>query len=70
MNISHVFKCLEPLTLKSTNKDCCDIPVTGVVYDSRETTDGNVFVAVIGVKTDGHIYIPKSIESGACLIVC
>ena len=44
--------------------------VSGVTFDSREVKSGYVFVAITGVVTDGHLYIPKAIELGACAIVC
>lgn len=43
---------------------------TGVAFDSREIKKGYVFVAITGVVTDGHIYIPKAVELGASAIVC
>ena len=44
--------------------------VTGVAFDSREVKEGFVFVAITGVVTDGHLYIPKAVENGACAIIC
>lgn len=43
---------------------------TGITFDSREVKPGYVFVAITGVVTDGHIYIPNAIEFGAAAIVC
>jgi UDP-N-acetylmuramoyl-L-alanyl-D-glutamate--2,6-diaminopimelate ligase len=47
-----------------------NIPVTGVQVDSRKVIDGNVFVAIPGVQSDGHQFIAKAIEAGAVAIVC
>ena len=44
--------------------------VTGVAFDSREVKKGYVFVAITGVVTDGHLYIPKAIENGAIGVIC
>jgi UDP-N-acetylmuramoyl-L-alanyl-D-glutamate--2,6-diaminopimelate ligase len=47
-----------------------DREVLGVTYDSRRVTPGMVFVAVPGLKTDGHNYIENAIQRGAVAIVC
>ncbi len=44
--------------------------ITGVQYDSRQVTPGNLFVAISGFQTDGHKYIPKAKENGAVCAVC
>lgn len=44
--------------------------VTGIQIDSRLIKDGDVFVAVKGTMTDGHVYIDKAIGKGAIAIVC
>lgn len=44
--------------------------VTGVAFDSREVKEGYVFVAITGVVTDGHLYIPKAAENGAICVIC
>ncbi|MBI9045728.1 MAG: UDP-N-acetylmuramoyl-L-alanyl-D-glutamate--2,6-diaminopimelate ligase [Anaerolineaceae bacterium] len=46
-----------------------DIPVTGIVFDSREVKPGNIFVAFKGERFDGHEYIKKAIDRGAGAIV-
>lgn len=44
--------------------------VAGIDLDSRKIKPDYVFVAVRGLKSDGHDYIHKAIESGAKAIVC
>lgn len=44
--------------------------ISGVTFDSREVEKDFLFVAIKGVKTDGHLYIPKAVELGASAIVC
>ncbi|MBN8830114.1 MAG: UDP-N-acetylmuramoyl-tripeptide--D-alanyl-D-alanine ligase [Sphingomonadales bacterium] len=39
--------------------------VTGVAFDSREVTPGDLFVALKGEHADGHDYIPKALAAGA-----
>lgn len=41
-----------------------------IVFDSRKVKPGTLFVAVRGVTTDGHNFIPQAIESGAVAIIC
>jgi len=43
--------------------------VIGVHSDSRKITRDMVFVAVAGVGTDGHEYIPQAIDQGAIALV-
>ena len=46
-----------------------DIEITGIVYDSRQTMPGNVFVCIKGYEQDGHKYAKMAEEKGAALIV-
>lgn len=44
--------------------------VTNVTYDSRDVTEGSLFCAVKGERTDGHLYIPEVVKNGAaCVLV-
>jgi UDP-N-acetylmuramoyl-L-alanyl-D-glutamate--2,6-diaminopimelate ligase len=47
-----------------------DILISGIAFDSRKVEHGYLFVATRGTLVDGHDFIPKTIESGACCIVC
>ncbi|HOZ54146.1 MAG TPA: UDP-N-acetylmuramoyl-L-alanyl-D-glutamate--2,6-diaminopimelate ligase [Bacilli bacterium] len=40
-----------------------------IKVDSRKVTKGDTFVALPGIKTDGHDYIEKAIENGATEII-
>ena len=42
-----------------------DVGVTGVVMDSRQVQAGNLFVALLGERADGHNFIPQAIHQGA-----
>lgn len=44
--------------------------IFGISYDSRKTKPGDIFVAVRGMTSDGHDFIPNAIEKGASVIVC
>ncbi|MGE0867828.1 MAG: UDP-N-acetylmuramoyl-L-alanyl-D-glutamate--2,6-diaminopimelate ligase [Kofleriaceae bacterium] len=45
------------------------VEVRAVRSDSREITPGDVFVAVRGLRSDGHAFIATAIERGAAAIV-
>ena len=49
--------------------DLPDVPVNGVTYNSREVQAGFIFVAVRGMRVDGHEYIPHAIDRGAVAVV-
>ena len=44
--------------------------ITGVTFDSRQVTEGALFVAIRGIKADGHAYIGQACEQGAACVVC
>lgn len=46
-----------------------DIEINEIRYDSRLVQEGDMFIAIVGFKTDGHNYIANSIEQGAKCIV-
>lgn len=47
-----------------------DMPVSQIVFDSRQVTEGSLFVAIPGTQVDGHNFIEKAINSGAAAILC
>ncbi len=59
--------CGGKLVLKEdATTDTC---VSSVVIDSRQVTEGGVFLAVIGERVDGHKFITSVFEKGAALAV-
>src|SRR5580704_12811217 len=46
-----------------------DIDVTGVAYDSRAVTHGDIFVAVDGFHVDGADYAKSAVGNGAVAVV-
>lgn len=44
--------------------------VEQICYNSKQCSAGSLFVAVRGLKFDGHHYIPEAISRGARFIVC
>ncbi len=44
--------------------------VGGITFDSRQVNRGDLFVAVRGTQSDGHMFIDQAIQSGAVAIIC
>ncbi len=47
-----------------------DTEVLGIEFDSRLVKPGFIFVAQLGVASDGHQFIGKAIENEASVVVC
>lgn len=47
-----------------------DIDVTGIQSDSRKIAPGSCFVAIPGIRQDGHQHISAAIQNGAVAVVC
>ncbi len=41
-----------------------------IAIDSRKAGSGDVFIAIPGTKSDGHMFIDKAVENGVKVIVC
>jgi UDP-N-acetylmuramoyl-L-alanyl-D-glutamate--2,6-diaminopimelate ligase len=59
---------LDGLDIQENHGDL-QIPVSGIVYDSRQVEPGNVFVALPGAHVDGSAFIPDAIRRGAGVVV-
>ncbi len=46
-----------------------ELEVRGIKADSRHVEPGDLFVAIPGVKVDGHRFIPQAVEAGAIAVV-
>ena len=65
MRLSELIECLEkPQVSGDISRE-----INNIVYDSRKVTAGSLFVAIRGIKTDGHKYIKSAIEKGAVALV-
>ena len=49
--------------------DYTKIEIKDITRDTRQVIDGSMFIAVIGVKVDGHDLINEAIEKGAKAII-
>ena len=60
MTLKELIKNIKTLAVTgSTDKE-----ITGVDIDSRQVSDGHLFVAMRGTQVDGHRFIGKAEEQG------
>lgn len=65
MRLNDVLKGIDYEIIKGN----VDTYVSGICYDSRKVTGGNIFVCLIGTLSDGHDYIDMAISKGASVII-
>lgn len=66
MHLSDLLRSVNILEVAgSTDKD-----INSIFFDSRQSKPGGIFVALRGLSTDGHAYIPSVLNSGVTAIVC
>ena len=46
-----------------------NIPISGIAYNSNDVQSGDLFVALRGGYTDGHLYLEKAIANGAIALM-
>ena len=46
-----------------------DVYITGISMNSKLIDEGNIFVAIKGLSSDGHDFIDQAINSGASAII-
>jgi UDP-N-acetylmuramoyl-L-alanyl-D-glutamate--2,6-diaminopimelate ligase len=66
MTIGKILKDIKTVSFTGNRK----MVISGIAFDSRKVTDGSLFVAVKGTKTDGHEYIKVAVAAGAAAIIC
>ena len=65
MKLKDILKGIEAQVTGPAEQEVKDLQ-----FDSRQVTDGTLFVAQRGTKVDGHQFISGAIEKGAVAIVC
>ena len=45
------------------------VEITGITYNSRNVMPGTLFVAIKGLKTDGHNFITDAVKAGATALI-
>ena len=53
----------------TTTKGALDIDIKQIDFDSRKVVPGSLFVAIKGLRSDGHEFIDKAIAQGAVAVV-
>ncbi len=43
--------------------------IKGITFDSRKVCPGDVFFALCGANTDGHLYLAEALQKGAILLI-
>src|SRR5664280_2715980 len=66
MNIEEILKGIDVVSV--TGK--VTATVLSIEFDSRKITQGSLFVAVKGYKSDGHDFIDSVVKSGASAVIC
>ena len=68
---------MKPITLREVASACSgtlhgdpDIQITSIVTDSRQAKAGSMFAAIKGARSDGHRFIPMTVEQGAVCALC
>ena len=46
-----------------------NLTIKSIEFDSRKVKNGSLFVAIKGENIDGHSFIDKAIENGACAVI-
>jgi len=64
MRVRDLLKGLEVMEWKGG-----EIPILGISSDSRRVENGWMFVAVKGLRHDGHDYIEEAVQNGAVFLV-
>ncbi len=49
--------------------ELADTSITGTVVDSRSAAPGNLFIALRGERTDGHLYIHAAVQRGTVAVI-
>jgi UDP-N-acetylmuramoyl-L-alanyl-D-glutamate--2,6-diaminopimelate ligase len=57
------------LNIISNNADL-DMEISGVCYDTRRLSPGDLFIAIRGHQFDGHLFIDEAVNKGAACIIC
>ncbi len=65
MKLQELLKGIEIISSKGD----LDVEINGIVYDSRKTRKGNLFICVSGYKQDGHSYISDALQKGAAAVI-
>lgn len=66
MKLEELLSCIK-VTQYIGNRD---LDIKGLEIDSRNIKPGYLFIAIKGTAADGHNFIQKAIDNGACAVLC
>ncbi|SMC35564.1 UDP-N-acetylmuramoylalanyl-D-glutamate--2,6-diaminopimelate ligase [Desulfocicer vacuolatum DSM 3385] len=72
MRLSYLTKTCTPLwerSLESEREPGIDPEILSIHYRAQDVTPGGLFIAVKGLKADGHDYIDQAVGNGAVAVV-
>ena len=64
MRLSEVLDRIEGIQIRGN----IETEITEIKCDSRLVNEGDMFVAIVGYKTDGHVYVESALQKGARVI--
>jgi len=67
ITLSELIRIISGEPLLSTHRG--DQKITGVSIDSRNMTEGNIFVAIPGERFDGHRFVKDAVKRGASTVI-
>ena len=65
MRLSEVLDRIEGIQIRGN----IEIEIAEIKCDSRLVNEGDMFVAIVGYKTDGHVYVESALQKG-CFSLC
>ena len=67
VKLSRLADAVEPL-LQRVEGDA-DTAITGLTFDSRAVSRGDLFFCIVGTRSDGHAFAETAVKSGAAALV-
>ncbi|MFY0683677.1 MAG: UDP-N-acetylmuramoyl-L-alanyl-D-glutamate--2,6-diaminopimelate ligase [Balneola sp.] len=67
MNTHELIEFISPL---NTSRYKPEGDIGALVQDSRQITEGSVFIAIRGTEVDGHMFLEDAIHRGAKILIC
>ncbi len=63
--LKHIIKNTDTVLISGS----LDTKISGISFDSRKTEKGDLFVAVKGTNSDGHLFIKHAVKNGAVAVL-
>jgi UDP-N-acetylmuramoyl-L-alanyl-D-glutamate--2,6-diaminopimelate ligase len=69
MRLEEILKSLNEAKIHPSSNGTSHQEIRGLVYDSRQVQPGDLFVAIRGIRVDGHRYLAEAVGRGAIAAV-